>query len=800
MGEDRYIKTAMLALFAVGGVALFRRRETLGRGGEVACQFLVSLLFMLLLATSSLDAAILDDGGEHVINTAVTGHLVIDNSDAAAPTAAELITGGSVGQNLSVYGNSILYMRGGDVRGDLNSGYYLGPDWSRARVHISGGTVGGSIHTWRGDHVVMSGGSASAVDVKGPSMVAITGGTVHGIVRCWQQSQLALSGGTLERAFGVGGTSVATVSGGTVQEGLWTWGESNMTVTGGDIRGDIRSGGDGGDSNSTIILVGSGFAIDGVPTGYGIYYASDCAEDYLGRLTGQLAGGEYLHNDVFIRSGSRVVLKPAPAANTAWDVSTGHVLQASNWSDGLPDSNRNALINGGQSAFMSGGVFSVSSITIGDSTSGAVSQSDGLTVVSNVFLVGGSAGSNGTYTLNGAGELVALAGKIGVAGKGFVSQSSGLVTIHDQLHVAAQVGSEGGYSLSGSGRLMSLRLYVGNGGTGQFTQTGGSNIVRDQFRVGNLQGSYGTYELSGSSELSTMRTYVGYSGTGLLVHTDGRHQATDRLVLGQDEQASGRYELGGNAVLESRWQYVGHGGTGAILQDGGSNVAQYIRLASMSAGTGAYSLSGGRLAAGTLYIGYSGEGEYSQSGGMSEIDVMRVGFNAGSDGRATVAGGSLTVGTLRVGDGAAGELQVASSNAQIIITNLLHFGGCSVFSAVADSEIRMSGSIFENLNIDPNALTGLANTTLIFEGDAVISTFEVGGLDDVANTDFTIGTLQVGGVVGIGRLQLVDLFDNQPDWTGREALHVGKLIIGQESHLDLNGINLYCMELIDRGV
>jgi hypothetical protein len=46
---------------------------------------------------------------------------------------------------------------------------------------------------------------------------------------------------------------------------------------------------------------------------------------------------------------------------------------------------------------------------------------------------------------------------------------------------------------------------------------------------------------------------------------------------------------------------------------------------------------------------------------------------------------------------------------------------------------------------------------------------------------------------------LVDLFDNQPEWVGSEALYVEHLQLEDGALLDLNGLNLYYRSFINMG-
>ena len=57
-------------------------------------------------------------------------------------------------------------------------------------------------------------------------------------------------------------------------------------------------------------------------------------------------------------------------------------------------------------------------------------------------------------------------------------------------------------------------------------------------------------------------------------------------------------------------------------------------------------------------------------------------------------------------------------------------------------------------------------------------------------SNFALGALEVGGLQP-AHVQIVDLFDNQPTSTGKEALYVDRLVVKQGSVLDLNGVNVF---------
>jgi hypothetical protein len=61
--------------------------------------------------------------------------------------------------------------------------------------------------------------------------------------------------------------------------------------------------------------------------------------------------------------------------------------------------------------------------------------------------------------------------------------------------------------------------------------------------------------------------------------------------------------------------------------------------------------------------------------------------------------------------------------------------------------------------------------------------------------NFALGAMIIGGD-DIGRVELVDDHDNQPDWEGDEILYVHTLEIGPGSYLDLNGVTVYYAQAV----
>ena len=159
---------------------------------------------------------------------------------------------------------------------------------------------------------------------------------------------------------------------------------------------------------------------------------------------------------------------------------------------------------------------------------GAMVQSAGTVTMNSGtdIVLGYGAGSTGTYTLSGTGELVARQSLfVGFNGTGTFNHSAGKNTISfstvGSFNVGTYAGSNGTYNLSGTGELVTLKSqYIGDQGTGTFTQTGGSNRLTNAFLddlyIGNSSGSVGTYNMSGGEFYSAGNVNVGVNGTGTL--------------------------------------------------------------------------------------------------------------------------------------------------------------------------------------------------------------------------------------------------------------------------------------------
>jgi len=194
------------------------------------------------------------------------------------------------------------------------------------------------------------------------------------------------------------------------------------------------------------------------------------------------------------------------------------------------------------------------------------------------------------------------------------------------------------------------------------------------------------------------------------------------------------------------------------------------------------------------YIGYLSTGTFTQTGGTHTVGG-ELSIGEGGTGVLNVGGGTLTASTLEVYGN--GMVNITSAQAAIK-TGQLTLGSGSTLTAVAGSQIHINGlaPTFTNLSRDENALAGLENVALVFDGNekpaAVI--LEVAGRDYGATTqgfsdNFALGSLVVGQINPL-TVYLFDSTDNG-NRASPEALYVHDLSIGSGSTLNLHGFDLY---------
>ncbi|MCE5326656.1 MAG: PEP-CTERM sorting domain-containing protein [Planctomycetaceae bacterium] len=601
-----------------------------------------------------------------------------------------------------------------------------------------------------------------------------TGGLILGYHALGDGTYTLSGSGALNAAsmmyVGHSGSGTFTQNGGTVTVGGWislgqtTYGGGTYEMNAGLLQAwelDVGYGGGGEfrQVSGTVQLTGGNLNIGSLTNGHGSYTISG------GILN---AGGSRIEIGLegigsFALNGGVVIADEVRQGMHGSISSNGYSLLRVNrltGFDSLATSGDIQIGHGGGSG--SGQVtlaadksLSISYLTVGYSASAEFSQTGGSNSMTSLHL-GESAAVQGHYTIT-AGSLAAGSSIYsGYLGQGTLTQSGGTVTAANVLYLAYALGSSGRYELEG-GSFSAPSQYVGYNGVGEFVHSGGTNQVTTLY-VGRSAGGSGTYRLSGAGVLQVqMEEDIGYSSTGLFEQSGGTHSVTGALNVGVSKNKSGTFRL-----------------------------------------------SGGSLNATGFYVGTQGLGQVQQSGGSAQAGTITLGVQATGAGSYDISGGSLNVGTLNVGRLGGGTLRITGAAAHITVSTKLSFGATAVFSAVAGSTIHMTGSQYTNESTDAGSLAGLANLTMVFEGGAgQIDFFEVAGRDlglvpEGFDLNFTLGTLKLGGV-DTGYVQLVNSFDNQPLWSGNEALYVNRLIVGNGSTLDLNGYHIYCYSYADLG-
>lgn len=261
-----------------------------------------------------------DDGGTHEVDWPIEDDVAILDDFFGNTTTVKLVSGGSIRDHLDAYGSSQIGIAGGSIGDYLNaygttqvdlSAGSIGIDLcthDSTRTNISGGSIGRYLHVQDSTRTNISGGSIDMyLQAYGTSEIDISGGSIQALIAC-DSSRTSISDGTVDGLYAYD-TSQVDISGGSIGQALTARGGSNVEVSGGSIGGAIQAG----PGSSLMTLVGTDFAINGTPVGYGEYGTG--GQDWVhGALTGTLADGGSLSNEFFIYDGCRIALIPEPAA------------------------------------------------------------------------------------------------------------------------------------------------------------------------------------------------------------------------------------------------------------------------------------------------------------------------------------------------------------------------------------------------------------------------------------------------------------------------------------------------------
>jgi len=302
----------------------------------------LAAVVLFLGACPALGLVEFKDGLTHDINYSIDDNVWVDYEAPGMSTTVNLLTGGSVQEDIRGFTDARINVRGGSVIGrlqawessrvDMSDGS-IGVDLSShnsSQVNISGGSIEFSLLTYDSSQVGISGGSIGVSLIsQGLSKVNITGGSIADYLKSLGESRVDISGGSIGVELFSDDYSKVNISGGSIGS-LYSYDTSRVNISGGAISNDLKSGDfarvdiSGGSiggnlilNNDSIIRInGSDFSIDGQSVGYGeitSIFRADPPIEPIRWLTGTLASGEPINNGFQIGWDARIILIPEPA-------------------------------------------------------------------------------------------------------------------------------------------------------------------------------------------------------------------------------------------------------------------------------------------------------------------------------------------------------------------------------------------------------------------------------------------------------------------------------------------------------
>ena len=483
-----------------------------------------------------------------------------------------------------------------------------------------------------------------------------------------------------------------------------------------------------------------------------------------------------------------------------WTLSSGTV---GNWST---PSNWGGLLPSGTAEINNGGT-------------ARINPSDSI----NLRISLGKSGTRGGNIIQEGGTVLGTL-YVGENNQGTYLQKGGTLK-PTRLSVASNNGAQGTFTIEGGylepSSFDGIRIadfYSLYGGSGQYIQKGG--YVKTQHFYGGMVGTASISIEGGILDVSDT-AYFGYSGTCNVVQTSGTVGNMTGLMsieIGVDKGATSTYELRGGS-LRAPYLYVGDGtkckswgpatpiASGTLRQTGGSVecgtlvVGQAPLTADRDCyGIGRYEMNGGTLSGTYLYVGNGqavngtpgGIGSFVQTNGTAAVGILYVAGSSGASGTCEFAGGSMTAEYLTL----AGTMNMSGVNATFTVTRGASFSASARLAAVTDSHMHVTGTSFSIVGTNPTSMAGLENLALYVDSQTTTPmTLEACGRDYGAvlsgfTSNFALDSLIIGQDTA-GRTKLTDAYDNQPSWTGKDAVYVRNLEINAGSQLDLNGFNLY---------
>jgi len=251
-----------------------------------------------------------------------------------------------------------------------------------------------------------------------------------------------------------------------------------------------------------------------------------------------------------------------------------------------------------------GGSHLTRTLEVGSHGSGTYNQTGGnveVTADGIKLLVGGNAGSNGSYNLSGSGSSVTAPEIIvGAEGIGAFTQGGTTQVVTSTLALAYNTGGSGTYTLN-NGTLTAGYERIGMAGTGSFVQNGGLNSVQTRLDIGQEVGTTSSYEINDGT-LQAERVWVGPAGTGNFNQWGGDVAVTTDMVLGgvlysgDPQPGVGTYTITNDSLAIGNELIVGNRNAGTFNQQGGTiDVSNTLYVAKAPGSSGTYNLRAGIL-------------------------------------------------------------------------------------------------------------------------------------------------------------------------------------------------------------
>ncbi len=289
--------------------------------------------------------------------------------------------------------------------------------------------------------------------------------------------------------------------------------------------------------------------------------------------------------------------------------------------------------------------------------------------------------------------------------------------------------------------------------------------------------------------------------------------------------SSARLDIVNGDLTATDWTFVGYSTMynhmAHMYQSGGTFNANMLAIGygyptgTLMRSPGTYHMDGGVLNCNALHISYYSNGNFIQTGGLVKAtDGVYISFYAGYDNQATgnydFQGGRLETKLFYVGGGYQGNLNI-NSGTTTYISELLEFMSNANFTTSGGVLIHMNDAAipptktadFNNRTSSSSQLAGLENVTLLFDASVPADTayYEVAGKDlgdapEGFADNFVLAELSLGPNA---RVNLRDSRDNQPAWSGHEALYVKHLRLAAGSILYRNCYSIYYQTLENLG-